>query len=50
MIQKAAVFILLLRLPAWPPAPATCRCTIKLPSGFTISLYADNAPGVRSMV
>ena len=49
MIQRAAVFILLLTA----SLDTFCRDLpldrIKLPPGFKISLYADDVPGARSM-
>jgi len=49
MIQKTAVFILLLAASLVACARDLPLDRIKLPPGFNISLYADNVPGARSM-
>ncbi|MDP2694378.1 MAG: sorbosone dehydrogenase family protein, partial [Gallionella sp.] len=49
MIQRAAVFILLLTASLAVSARDLPLDKIKLPPGFKISLYADNVPGARSM-
>jgi len=49
MIQKTAVFILLITASLAASARDLPLDTIKLPPGFTISLYADDVPGARSM-
>ena len=49
MIQRAAVFILLLTASLSAGARDLPLDRIKLPPGFTISLYADDVPGARSM-
>ncbi|MFZ2300586.1 MAG: PQQ-dependent sugar dehydrogenase [Gallionella sp.] len=49
MIQRAAVFILLLTASLFACARDLPLDRIKLPPGFKISLYADNVPGARSM-
>lgn len=49
MIQRAAVFILFLTASLVASARDLPLGKIKLPPGFTISIYADNVPGARSM-
>src|SRR3989338_11717334 len=49
MIQKTAIFILLLIASLATSARDLPLDKIKLPPGFKISLYADNVPGARSM-
>jgi len=49
MIQRAAAFILLLTASLAAGARDLPLDRIKLPPGFTISLYADDVPGARSM-
>jgi len=49
MIQRAAVFTLLLTASMAASARDLPLDKIKLPPGFKISLYADDVPGARSM-
>jgi len=49
MIQRAAVFIMLLIASLAACARDLPLDKIKLPPGFKITLYADNVPGARSM-
>src|SRR3989338_10975405 len=49
MIQKAAIFILLLPASLFADASDLPLDKIKLPPGSMIILYADNVPGARSM-
>ena len=49
MIQRAAIFILLLTASLTACARDLPLDKIKLPPGFKISLYADNVPGARSI-